>query len=296
MKVPVVPFLTPAKESVSHGGWFVNTVDGDYPLPKEMEHWDYQTKLSLAAPVSVDRVSVTEACSLAYETEMSLLVLARSTHTRTERLVSRLDVPQRDNFDFAVEFELAGRELGGRLLLETQLVVTEPKPLNSLAPQHPGSIVWRVTHHTDLEGVGAQFPTDAADFNVTHPKNSRAGWELRVDLSDPDALFMSAVRLTLNSSNDAVGRLLSGARDASTDQLLRTLNWDVTRQLIYLALSSEDVTSAEVDADAVTVNAILRNLLATYFPKESVVTLQQWARDNPSRIEVQLQHQLGLVS
>ena len=128
MRVPIVPFLTPPASAISHGGWFLTTVDGDRQLPSELAHWDYQTVLELAAPVSVDRKAVTEACELEWHTGLAILVLARSSHTNAEIVAQSLDVPARDVFDLAVELSLDGAELGGRLTLETLLIVTDPKP------------------------------------------------------------------------------------------------------------------------------------------------------------------------
>lgn len=294
MRVPVVPFLTPPESAVSHGGWFLNTVDGDIALPNELEHWDYQTTLELAAPVSVDRRSVTEQCQLTYESGLTVLVLARSSHTNTELVGAKLDVPLSDTFDLAVELRLDGRELGGRLTLETLLVSTNPEPLGPLAPHYAGSILWRRIHWTNLEGVGTQFPTDTIDFTETG-RDPRAGWELRIDLGDPDSRFMSVARLTLNSGHPAIGKLLRGEKDDGTDQLLRTLNWDIARQMVYLALQSEDVAALEPDPDALSVAGVLRNLLAALWPLESIVTLKHWLNHNPSRIEVHLQHKAGLL-
>jgi len=294
MRVPIVPFLTPPPSAISHGGWFLTTVDGDTPLPDEISHWDYQTVLELAAPVSVDRTVVTQSCQLEWDSGLAVLVMAKASHTNAEIVAQRLDVPTRDSFDLAVEVALDGAELGGRLTLETLLVVTDPKPLGPLAANQPGSILWRQRHWTELEGVGAQFPTDTADFSHMH-RDPRAGWELRVDLTDPDARFMSAVRLTLNSGNAAISRLLKGEKDERTDQLLRTLNWDVTRQMAFLALETEEVAALEVDHEAVSVAGILRNLLAAIWPHESIVTLQRWKEIEPSRLEVHIQHHCGLM-
>ncbi len=294
MRVPIVPFLTPPASAISHGGWFLTTVDGDRQLPSELAHWDYQTVLELAAPVSVDRKAVTEACELEWHTGLAILVLARSSHTNAEIVAQSLDVPARDVFDLAVELSLDGAELGGRLTLETLLIVTDPKPRGPLAAHNPGSILWRHSRWTDLEGVGAQFPTDTVNFSETG-RDPRAGWELRVDLTDPDARFMSAARLTLNSGNAAISRMLKGEKDDRTDQLLRTLNWDVTRQLVFLGLETEEVTSLEVDSDALSVASVLRNLLATIWPHESVVTLQRWRQGDPSRLETHIQQHCRLV-
>lgn len=294
MRVPVVPFLTPPETAVSHGGWFLTTVDGDVVLPREMPHWDYQTVLELAAPVSVDRRVVTDTCQLEWDSGLAVLVMARSSHTNVEQVAARLEVPLTDTFDLAVELTLEGHALGGRLTLETLLVCTTPKSAGPLAPHHPGSVLARWSHWTDLEGVGAQFPTDTFDFTQSG-RDPRAGWELRIDFGDPDTLFMSAARLTLNSGHPAIGKLLRGEKDDGTDQLLRTLNWDVTRQMVYLALQSDEVASLEMDPDSVSVTGVLRNLLAAIWPLESVITLRQWLEAEPSRIERRIQHHCGLL-
>lgn len=294
MKRPIVPFLTPQDSAVSHGDWLLRSPEGDDPLPKEIPHWDYQTILEMAAPVSVDRRAVTEACHLDRTSGLAILVMAKSSHTNAEILAARLDLPMADTFDLAVELRLEGLELGGRLTLTTLLVVTDPKPLDRLAPQHPGSIVWRTSHFTDLEGVGTQFPTDTMDFKSAG-LDADAAWQFRVDLSDPEARFMSAARLTLNSTHPAITRLLAGAKDAGTEQLLRTLNWDVTRQMVFAALNSEDVAGLEPDPDAVSVAGVLRNLLGRIWPSVTTATLRQWRITDPARIEVHLQHSVKLV-
>jgi len=294
MRRPIVPFRTPPNDAVSHGGWLLKSTDGDVPLPKEVPHWDYQTAIELAAPVSVDRRAVTEACGLDFDSGLAVLVMARSNHTNAEFPAARLELPLSDTFDLAVEIVLEGAELGGRLTLETLLVVADPRPLDRLAPRHPGSIIWRTSHWTDLEGVGTQFPTDTLDFKAVG-LDAEAGWQLRIDLTDPEARFMSAARLTLNSGHPAIERLLNGAKDDGTEQLLRALNWDVTRQMVHLALMSDDVAGLEIDPETTSVAGVLRNLLGRIWPLESTATLRQWHKSEPARIEVHLQHHTRLL-
>lgn len=295
MRRPIVPFLTPPDSAVSHGEWLLRSLDGDAPLPNEVPHWDYQTILELAAPVSVDRLAVTQACHLDRTSGLAVLVMVKSSHTNAEVLAARLDLPMADTFDLAVELRLEGDVLGGRLALNTLLVVTDPKPLDRLAPQHPGSIIWRTNRFTDLEGVGTQFPTDTMDFKSVG-LDPDAGWQFKIDLTDPEARFMSAARLTLNSGHPAIVRLLAGAKDAGTEQLLRTLNWDITRQMVYAALESDDVAGLDIDAEAASVSGVLRNLLGRIWPTVSTATLRRWRMSDPARIEVRLQHNVKLVS
>lgn len=295
MKVPVVPFKTPPIDAVSHGGWHLSSPDGDAPLPLELLHWDYQTTLSLAAAVSVDRSRVLRECALGPTSSLRILVTARSTHTRSERTVADLLVPTQETFDLAVEVELAGHDLGGRLTLETFLVVSSAQPLDVLSPFRPGSILWRSKQRTHLEGNRAQFPTDAADFRKTHPRSPDAAWELRIDLTDENALFLSAARLTLNSANQAVAKLLSGAKDESTSQLRRTLSWDITRQMVDVAMGSDYILGLDFDSEAITVGGVLRNLLGQIWPQDSPLTVKKWWLEDRARIETHLQHHCELL-
>lgn len=295
MKVPVSPFLTAPEDAVRHGGWHLSTSAGDSPLPAELDHWDYQTTLELSAPVFVDRAAVTKACGLATDSGLAVLVTAHSDFTRTEQRVCVLDIPQQDTFDLAVRVALPGEQLGGRLTLRTFLVASDPRPVSDLAPSHAGSIIWRTQQKTHLQGIGAQFPTDASDFSVTRPSQTGAAWELRVEMSDLDALFISAARLTLNSGCAPVQNLLEGRQDDQTEQLRRTLRWDVTRQLVDLALGTEEVITAEFDPDATSVGGVLRNVLAAVWPQESPTTIRSWWKNDPSRVELQLQSHCGLI-
>lgn len=295
MKVPVAPFLIAPEDGVRHGGWQLSTPEGDTPLPAELSHWDYQTTLDLSAAVFVDRHAIAMACGLEIDSGLKILVTAHSDFTRTEQRVCALEIPKQHTFDLAVRVELAGDQLGGRLTLRTFLVVTDPRPVSELAPSHAGSIVWRAQQRTHLQGIGAQFPTDASDFSITRPSQPDSAWELRVEMSDLDARFISAARLTLNSACLPVQHLLEGRLDAQTDQLRRTLRWDVTRQLVDLALGSEDVITAEFDPDATSVGGVLRNVLARVWPQESPITIRSWWNDDPSRVELQLQSHCGLV-
>lgn len=289
MRVPVSPFLTPPPTAIRHGEWRLATPEGDAPLPREMPHWDYQMSLELAAPVSVDRSAVTAACDLEWASGLEVIVMARSNHTNAEVLAARMEVPLNEIFDLAVELRLDGAELGGRLTLETLLVVSDPRPTSGLAPHTPGSIIWRESRWTDLEGVGTQFPTDTMDFGAVG-MDPNAGWQFKLDLTDPEARFMSAARLTLNAAHPAIARVLAGAKDDGTSQLLRTLNWDVTRQMVQAALLSDTVTEAEIDPEGTSVTAVLRNLLGRIWPAQSPATLRGWLQTDPERIEVHLQH------
>lgn len=297
MKFDVAPFLLPHPSAIRHSGWEQQTSAGLIPLPLEMEHWDYQTQLALTAKITVDLEKVADDCGLGADSRFSLIVLARSSRTRVESKVSDVPVPVgKETREVTLTAIVPGTTSGGRLSVETLLVVTEAKPVTPLAPARPGSILWRDVQHSHLQGVGTQFPTDAEDFTLTRPEIAKAGWKLSIDTSDPEALFLTSVRLTLNTRHPAVAKLLAGSKDAETRQLQRMIDVDVTRQLVSAALASEDIVDLDVDWEAVSAGGVLRNLLQQLWPTgEDPQILRSWSVNDPTRIEAHLQHVRGLL-
>lgn len=290
MRATVPPYLQPSADTVDLAGWRIVDQSGDLPMPADIPHWDYQTTLALATAVSIGRDSVLEQCQLAPDTDLAVVVTARSDHTNAHGAVANIAVPQQARYDLAIEVQLPGHTLGGRLELTTYLVVTRPRPLGPLAPHRPGSILWRGRHRSHLEGSASRFPTDASDFRLTRPAEAHAGWHLHLDTADPGASFMSAARVTLNTAVPAIGRLLSGGQAAETKLLLRTLRWDVTRQLVLHALAWDDIEDGPADHESTTVAGVLRSLLAQIWPLDQPSTVRQRLRLNPELLELQIQH------
>lgn len=290
------PFLTPSDSSISHRGWQMER-DGDHvPLPPEMSHWDYQTKLQIVGTVTLNWESVLEQCALAPDSRLELLISAHSDHTRTERPVALIPINSDEQADIEVDFSLDGTELGGRLTLTTILASSDPKPLSPLSPQDPGSILWSTMHRTVLQNEGAQFPTDAVAFSIVEPEHERAAWRLNIDTSDPDARFLSSVRLTLNTDLESVMSLLAGIDDKPTTQLEQTLRWDVTRQLVLAGLALPEARALELDIEATSVAGVLRNIIASVWPTMSAEAVHQRLKKEPGRIEMDLQDHCGLVT
>ena len=295
MKIPIPPFLVAPDTTVEFSGWKLIAPDGDIPLPTELDDWDYQTTLNLVASVSVDRGDLLAACELDAESQLSLLVTAHSNSTRTTEQFCLETLPLGDGFDLQVRAAIPGEEFGGRLTIDTFLLVAEPRPMSRLAPQHPGSIIWRTRQSTLLQGVGSQFPTDAIDFRLFPLLDSRAGWKFEVDMADLEAPFLAAARLKINAGDATMLSVLNGATDVRSADIRRLLKWDITRQMVFLALGVEDVLSLEFNPTASTVGGVLRNVLQQVWPKESTTTLKNWMQETPSRIEMGLQHHCNLL-
>lgn len=295
MRTTIPPFLVAPEGAVNHAGWTMHGGSGDVPLPLEVEHWDYQSVLRLSAAVSVNRSAILEACDLDPTSGISVIVMARSDHTNAQRCATRIALAEQPSYDLAVELDLPGEELGGRLTLDTLLVASQPRARSALSPRRAGSILWRTRHHTYLEGTSGRFPTDTADFSDTRKHAASAGWHLHVDTTDLDGSFMSAVRLTLNTGSQVIRDLLAGISSPETDLLRRIIRWDVTRQLAIIALRMEDVVSLPHDPEARTLGGVLRHVLATVWPDEDPLVVQKRWRTTPELVELHLQHHARIL-
>ena len=296
MKSTSLPFLVAEPSSVEHSGWRLVTDASFDPVPPQLRSWDYQTVLHLEASVRVRRDEVAAATQLPTSTPLSVVVIARSSKGVVRSVVSSVSVPVQPVYDVALSVRLPGQSLGGRLFLTTFLVAIDPREGGPVSPFRPYQVLWETEESTLLEGHGSQFPTDAADFAVTLPSLKSAAWYLEVDLNEPDAAFLGAVRLTINSGSDIGKRLLAGANDPEADRLQHLLRWDITRQLASRALDWDEIDDSLPDFSDPSTKATLRSILASIWPNATPSAIRVQRRDQPDRFEAHLQNHARIAN
>jgi hypothetical protein len=289
LKVAVPPFLVPSPGSITLDGWYLQIEEENVPMPEELEHWDYQTRMVLSAFLTLNENVILKECHLGPESYLGILVTASAEATSTEIVLAQVEVPVGWNGARALTIEVPGQHFARRLTITSQVVVTAAEPEDELAPSRPGSILWSSAQKTHLQGMGAQFPTYAEDFEVTRPKIGHAGWLVDIDTSDPHASFLSNVKLVLNSGRPEIQRLLKGARDPSTLQLLRILDVDVTRRIASAGLSMPEVLTADPDFDDLSVAGGLRASLSLLWPDVPIENLAHELRNDPGAFEARVQ-------
>lgn len=288
MRYAVSPFLVPADEVAVLTGWKL-VGDETIPLPRHVEAWDYQTKLRIQAGMSIDRDRVCADSGLDPSSDLRVLVVAKSTATKIERCVLDLRLPNSQQCDLVLDVVLSGESLGGRLIIETSIVARSPVAVKPAGAKVAGAILWSSRQDAALEGVGGLFPTDSEDFRVTRPNNRDAPWVLGVDQSDLESLFIASVRLTLNSGLASIAGMLSNPTFTESKRLAKTLELDVTRQLTLIAIQSAETLARPISPEGQALGDILRLLVSRIWPNTSVATLTRWHRDQPERIEVDIQ-------
>jgi hypothetical protein len=272
--------------------WQRHTPEGPVPLTDDVPAWDYLASLALAAVVEVDSDSVREACHLGAASELRLIVTAASSTTKMRGPVAVLPVTAGP---LAVDVRVSGHELGGRLSLETLLVVTAVERIDALSPRAAGSIVWRNRKTSWLEGESARFPTEVSDLGSAPFFTPGALWYVDIQADDLDAAALGAVRLVLNEKHPAVERILAGDSSTEANATLSMLRWDVARQLVAAALESDELIQRGGEFEDETLGAMLAGVLATHWPGESARSLRQLRQTEPARFERELQDRVGLL-
>ena len=272
--------------------WVVRTPSGDEPLGEDVRGWDFQSILHLGAVVAVDVTTVRSACHLGPGTHLVLVVTAASSNTKMRGPVARRIVE--DGADMSLDVLLHGHELGGRLILDTLLVATSIDRADLLSPTVEASILWRHRKASWLEGDASRFPTEVADLSGPPFFAPRALWFLDLHPEDLDAAAMGAVRLVLNEGHPVVARILAGDSSPESAAAIGTLRWDITRQLVSVALTNEEFMERAGLFEEGTLGFMLAALISSHWPGESVGALRQRLFSERARFERELQDRSGL--
>lgn len=295
MKLSVPPFRTAKDEHAEFLGWYFAGDGEPSPLPDELEVWDYQTTIQLTSRIDVNLPALLSWCDLGAGSRIACLVTAKSSRTSVEVAVSLTELQSAEAQSLPLSATIAGQEMGGRLTITTSLIVLDAQPLTLVSPRQPGSVLWSVKHHTHLQGTGSQFPTYAESFSERYPELREASWFLYIDTMDLDASFLSSVRLILNADKPQIRKLLQGATDSTTKLLQRTIDTDVTRQIVQRALAIPEIL--DVDADFAESDLLhgLRNCLQMLWPGQSAEQLVNEHKQSPWTLEAKIQASRKLV-
>ena len=290
MRLAVRPFAVAAEESVRFvTAWHESRGDHTELLGDSIKNWDYLTVLSLHADLELDVGVVRKSAHLGTATGLAVTVSAGSSSTRLRGPVWSGSVTATTRQRLQIGFDLAGSQLGGRLDLLTNLVVSRPDPTDELGASQAGAIIWRHRHSVLLEGDAPQFPTETADLSRSPYNLPRATWLLELVSDDLDAAAAAAVRLVVNEAHPVMRQVLDG--DASPESVLAldAMRWDVARQLIDTSLNMPEFVERDEAFEEDSFGWLLASVLATHFPGESTRSVRAMRETERARYEAALQ-------
>jgi hypothetical protein len=297
MRTAITPFSRVNDDDIRFiRQWHVRQDGLEKPLGACIEVWDFMTELELSAGLDIQIDSVRASTHQGANSAFGLVVSASSSTTRLRGPVWKSDPLRGESVrEVGVEVRLAGFELGGRLDLLTSLVLVEPDPISEIGAISKGSILWQNRHQTFLEGHGPQFPTEGADFSIAPYDIPRAGWRLEFDLDDLDSAAGGAIRLLVNDNDPLMTAVRQGIDSPEVAMAIRTMRWDVARQLIWACLDSDEFIERYGSFAEDSVGWVLTNILNQHFAGDAPSSLRAIRDSSRPDFESRLQHAAGLV-
>ncbi|WP_428954444.1 hypothetical protein [Streptomyces sp. cg35] len=284
-----LPYRVPPQDVVDAGTWSLITPDGDVPLPKAIDDWDYQMDLHLRRRVQVDQARTRARAGLPEDTELMLSAVwtATGSNLRGPGHLARLTGSEPATID--LEVRLRGSDLGGVLILDTALVLAERRDdARPAAPRRAGSVLWNDATELRLQGDAPQFPMAVIDFSHTSFPNG-AAWHIQI-AGELDSAAMGSLLLLINERNTATAEAFqNAARPRPVDRMvLSAVYADVARTMMEHALSHEDFVD-ESDYPEDSLGATLLSLFHRLFPEQSIIDVRLRREHSPSLFSSELQ-------
>jgi hypothetical protein len=260
-----LPYRRIRDTSLKAGEWVIDPeTERERELPMNLPDWDYQMDLSLRRRVSLDRTVIARETGLAVDAPLALSVRWNAVPSLLRGSAAWVLVPPGQS-EVSVTVTIPGERLGGRVEIETMIVLAsslDPRPGTA---HRPGSSLWKDSFEVWLQGDAPLFPVAVIPFSRSgHPEESAWFVELGHDLHAP---AMGATQLLLNSEHRAVMAALqhqNNPRDVDS-AVLSVLRTDVVRGMLEHALNDEAFGMGDSYAKD-TLGAVLQGLIRTFLP------------------------------
>lgn len=291
------PYRRPPVDVVATGPWLQVGATTLAELAHELPDWDYDTVLRLRRPLRVDGLRARRSCGLHPDAQLDLSVVWAATSSALRGRAWQAPLPADDDVELEIEIELPGKELGGRLDLETVMTLRTvgTQPGSPATPTRSGSVLWRDVHPLLLQGDAVLLPISVVDFaDLIYPTG--AAWHLELG-HNLDAQALGSILLLVNERREIVTTALASASDPSDADLrvLSMIRTDVVRSLIERALTDEDFDAGE-DYPTGSIGALLAAVLRTAFPDRSVDGLKRDRTYNPTLFTTRIQNATALLA
>jgi hypothetical protein len=294
-----LPYLTPVGR-VATEPWIAMTGRagplGSFPLA-----WDYNTRLDFGRTIEVDVDGVLQDCGMDEVARLALCVRTWTSASRIRTLLSRRDLASTGVHRESITVSIDGAGLAGTMMLETTLEMAADRDGgHPFSPHRLGTILWRETISTPLEGDGGLLPIAPTSFAANPRLPSNAAWYVSLDFGDWDAAAMGCLLVLVNTDKDLIEHTLS-ATDG--DQLAATVSGSLAADIVgdVVAKALEDHTfpidpgEREPDGDVLTLAGLVTGLLRSYLrrPGESDVEaferLRRLRESDPSMYRAEVQ-------
>ncbi|MFJ8438777.1 hypothetical protein [Kitasatospora griseola] len=285
----VLPYRVPSTDVVTVGPWLLVTEDGEVPAPEALPDWDYHMDLHLRRTVRVDLDRVRSQSGLPADTALTLAAVWTATGSNLGGPAERLRLTGGGTITAELDFLLRGADLGGLVLLDTALVLSERRTDGRPAsPRRAGSVLWSDREALRLQGDAPQFPIAVIDFARTSFPDD-AAWHLQIT-GGLESATMGSLLLLVNERNATTTTAFENAgKPRPIDRVvLSAVYADAARIMIEHALGDVGFDSDAEFPDG-SLGATLLSLFDRLFPEQSITEVGLRRRQSPALFASDLQ-------
>jgi hypothetical protein len=268
-------------------------------LGEALPDWDYQTEIRLLRELLIDTPAILRECRLGEGALLRVSVIARSKASGEKVCCFRQDLRSLGHPDeMTLDIRVQNPSLSGALILFTCLtLVSAGDDASPLSPRELGNLLWEERTEVLLEGSGARFPIEIADFREMGWLAADAGWYLDWSPDFLDQPFLGTVRLLINSRHATVLKAVTSSDPDDTDRaVLSGIYFETGRSLIMGALADEEYRHSSLACAEGTVGQVVDLMLRLHFPGESRTALHQRAIRDSEDFNATLRDRLRLFS
>jgi hypothetical protein len=285
----VLPYRRPTEDVVKAGPWRLAVEDNEIPLPEALPDWDYQMDLPLYRRVTIHLDQARKQAGLPRDAALTISMTWTSTGSNISGPLERARIDDVGTVTADFDVHLRGQDLGGVLLLDTALVLSERRTdVRPGAPRRAGSVLWSDRTALRLQGDAPQFPMAVVDFSHTSFPDD-AAWHLQIS-GGLDSATMGSLLLLVNERNTVTTKAFqNAAKPRPIDRLvLSAVYADTARIMLEHALSSDDFSEGADFPDG-SLGATLLGLFESLFPGRSITDIRLRRQQSPNLFASDLQ-------
>ncbi|WP_143008191.1 hypothetical protein [Tessaracoccus oleiagri] len=236
----MLPHLEAATDSIEWGSWWVSTQGSRSIAEGNVQNWDYSTAITFELQPAVDKDVFLESTGLDDLDLCEIVAIAECAatgyrHATRHNLAEMFSSSEKV---LAIEPSPSTLAQSVRLMAHVVLARNLDRVPNNVASRRGARLAQSTPITLQLEGDGSRFPTEAVSFRSLGL--DEALWSLRYDLSQPEEMFTTAVRLFINTDHPRAEQLLDGSHPEAT-LIKSALETDIVRQLLAGAAEFSDL-------------------------------------------------------
>lgn len=292
------PFALAPADALKPDPWMLWRGETAVELPASIDNWDVATPITVTRKVAIDVDRLRRVCHLP-NAVLNVAATWYASGTRLRGGSHAMELPTHGTqHECRIEVTAPGTELAGALRLSTLVVLAAtPQDPHPLSASTPGSVLWRDSQETLLEGVGSRFPMEVIDFASTGWLPSGASWYFDLGHFDLEAPVLGSVRLLINRASTEVIAAVTTQDPGPQAQAVRDfIRLDTCRCLLRAGLRDPEFIERAEEYAEDSLGITIRRLARALFPDREFSELVDLQTEQPEQLETALQNALDVFA